>query len=270
MMTIHRVSPRRLAVLAAALAVACSESSAPPDEVADQLTSDLAIVAGDAAYEDVGMIYLHESDLGTPAGDLGRLAGFRDRCPYDPVSQRFVCPPQIRDFLTLMRSYAFADATGSAQSAYDPMTTASANFRSSLTGTVTRDGWTGTIARERDFTVSGLAGNETQHIVNGIGSSAHSRSRHTDAGTRSYSISDVATFTDVVVPFPRTRGAWPLSGTIRRVITATLDGEAGAVTRERIATVTFNGTRFAQLVIGDRTYRLDLATGRIVRGDAGR
>ena len=263
--------PRRtLAGLMAALAVACTESSAPPDEVADQLTSDLAIVAGDAAYEDVGMIYLHLGHLGTPAGDLGRMAGFADRCPYVADSERFVCPPQIHGSLTLTRSYAFADAGGDAQNAYDPVTTASANFQSSLSGTVTRDDWTGTIARSRDFTVSGLAGNETQHIVNGVGSSANSRSRHTDAGTRSYATSDVATFADVVVPFPRTRGAWPLSGTIRRVITATLEGDGGSVSRERIATVTFNGTRFADLVIGDRRYRLDLATGRIVRGDAGR
>lgn len=76
-------------------------------------------------------------------------------------------------------------------------------------------------------------------------------------------MSDVATFTDVVVPFPRTRGAWPVSGTIRRVMTVTREGEAGARTHERTVTVTFNGTRFAELTIGDRHFILDLATGRI-------
>ena len=260
-----------LALIAAALLAACSDSSAPPGDPTDQLTADLAVVAADAAYEDVGTIYMYQRELGAAVGDIGRLGLFTDRaCPYDATSQRFVCPTVTRDHLTLTRSYAFADATDAAQSAYDPVTTASANFKSSLTGTVSRDDWTGTIERLRDFTVSGLAGNETQHTVNGEGSNTNGRSQHTDRGTRSYEMSDVATFANVVVPFPRTRGAWPLSGTITRVITVTFESDRGTQTRERTATLTFNGTRFARLVIGDHTFVLDLATGRIGRPDAAR
>jgi hypothetical protein len=89
------------------------------------------------------------------------------------------------------------------------------------------------------------------------------RSRHTDAGDRTYSMATVATLTDVVVPFPRSRGAWPVSGTITRTVTATRDGDAAVHTRT--TTTTFNGTRFATLTVGDRTFTVDLATGRVQR-----
>jgi hypothetical protein len=249
----------------ATLAGGCSESTAPVPDQNDQLTADVAVVAADAVYEDVGMLYLHQGVLGVAAGDLGRMAGWREACPFEATSQRFVCPEQTRGPLTLNRSYAFADAAGVAQGAYDPASTASANVRSTVAGALARDLWTATIDRRRDFTVSGLAGQETQHIVNGVGSSTITRSQHGDGAARTYAMSDIATFTDVVVPFPRTRGAWPISGTIRRVVTIARQGDAGSQTRERIATVTFNGTRFAQLVVGERTFVLDLATGRIVR-----
>ena len=157
------------------------------------------------------------------------------------------------------------DAGGQAQSAYDAATTASANFKSTMSGSISRDGWSATIARERDMTVTGLEGAETQHTINGVGSSTESRSQHTDGGVRSYTMTSVATFTNVVIPFPRTRGAWPLSGTITREVSATREGDQGTQSRQRTATTTFNGTRFATLVVGDRTFTIDLATGRIVR-----
>jgi hypothetical protein len=168
--------------------------------------------------------------------------------------------------MTISRSYAFGDASGQPQSAYDEATTASANFRSTMAGAVTRGGWSATISRERTMTESGLAGAETQHTINGVGSSTETRSRHVDGGVRTYTMSSVATFTDVVVPFPRTRGAWPLSGTVTRQVTATRDGEQGSATRTRTATLTFNGTRLATMVVGDRTFTVDLASGRTARG----
>ena len=255
----------RAVVVAAALilATACRDSSGPVS-TPDVLTSDIALVAGDAAFEDVNVIYTQLGTFGVPIGDIQRVGPWQGNCPFDAGSGRFVCVTQTRENLTITRSYAFRDAAGVAQSAYDAQTTESANFRSTLDGSVAREMWSATIARVRDITESGLTGAETQHTINGTGSSTESRSRHEEGGVRTYSMSDVATITNVVVPFPRSRGAWPLSGTISRVVTATRDGEAGAQTRSRTATLTFNGTRLATMVVGDRTFSVDLATGRTV------
>ena len=253
-----------VAAAALLLVAACRDSSAPAGP-ADVLTADVAMVAGDAAFEDVNVIYTQLAAFGVPTGDIQRTGGWQSGCPFDAGTGRFTCPTLTRDNITVNRSYSFKDAAGQAQSAYNATTTESANFRSTMSGSVTRDRWSATISRERDITESGLAGAETQHTINGVGSSTESRSRHTDGGDRTYTMTTVATFTNVVVPFPRERGAWPLSGTIPRQVTATRDGDAGSQTASRTATLTFNGTRLATLVIGDRTFTVDLGTGRTVR-----
>ncbi len=250
------------AALLCTAVTACQDSSGPSTREADVLTADVALVAGDAAFEDVSVIYTQIGAFGVPTGEVARTGGWQGACPYDAASGRFTCPTQARENMTITRSYAFSDANGQPQSAFNGTTTASANFRSTMSGSVSRDQWTASIARTRDFTQSGLAGAETQHIINGVGSSTESRSRHTDAGDRTYTMSTVATFANVVVPFPRTRGAWPLSGTVTRQITATRDGGAEAGSRSRTATLTFNGTQFATMVVGDRTFTVDLGNGR--------
>lgn len=259
-------APRVLASALLLFSVACSDSGTgvPAPSAEDRLAADVAVVSGDATYEDVGVMHTQFGAFGVPTGDIARTGGWHGACPYDAASGRFVCPVVSMHGRTMSRSYAFADAAGNAQSAYDATTTESANFRSTMSGAVARDDWSATVSHDRDMTVSGLSGAETSHTINGTGSSAQIRSRHTDAGDRTYSMSSVATFTNVVVPFPRTRGAWPVSGTITRTITATRDGDATAHTRT--TTTTFNGTRFATLTVGERTFSLDLATGRVVRG----
>ena len=242
-------------------ATACQDSTGPagPD---DRLAADVAVVAGDAVFEDVNVIYTQVGAFGVPTGIIERTGGWQGNCPFDQTTGRFTCPTITRDHMTLGRSYAFADAAGAAQAAYDATTTERANFVSSMSGNVARDGWSASIERTRNITVSGLTGAETQHTINGVGSNSESRSRHTDGGDRTYEMSAVATFTNVVVPFPRSRGAWPLSGTVTREVTATRQGPAGSDTRSRTTVVTFNGTRLATMVVGDRSFTVDLATGR--------
>ena len=252
-------------VLLAALGAACQDSSGPTNDPADVLTADVAMVAGDAAFEDVNVIYTQSGAFGVPTGEVGRTGGWQGACPYDAVTGRFTCPTLTRENMTLTRSYAFGDASGRAQSAYDATTTASANFRSTMSGSVARDRWSATVSRTRDMTESGLAGAETQHIINGVGTSTETRSRHTDGGERTYTMSTVATFTNVVVPFPRARGAWPLSGSITRQVTASRDGATDTPAASRTATLTFNGTRMATMTVGDRTFTVDLASGRTTR-----
>jgi hypothetical protein len=258
----------RFVAAAAALLLAvtsCRDASSGPSDPVDVLTADVAVVAGDAAFEDVNVIYTQLGAFGVPTGDIQRTGGWRGACPYDAPTGRFTCPPRTGENITITHSYGFRDAAGQPQSAYDATTTDTANFRSTMTGSVTRDRWSATIARERDITASGLAGAETQHTINGFGSSTESRSRHTDGGVRSYTMAATATFTNVVVPFPRSRGAWPLSGSITRQVTASRDGDGGSTAATRTATLTFNGTRFATLNVGNRTFTVDLASGRTVR-----
>ena len=254
-------------IVVSCLAIACRDSGTEvPGPTPDELVAtDIAVVTGDAAYEDVGVVYAQLAAFNVPTGDIGRVAGLESPCPYDATSGRFICPVRTAGGRTVARSYAFHDAEGVPQAAYDAVTTASANFRSTMTGAVQRDQWSATIAHERDITASGLAGAETQHTINGVGSSSQTRSRHADGGVRSYSMSSVATFADVVVPFPRARGAWPVSGTITRQVTATREGDERSGTFTRTSVTTFNGTRFATLTIGDRQFTLDLASGRVQR-----
>ena len=253
------------AALLAAAAVACRDASGPSSSPADVLTADVALVAGDAAYEDVNVIYTQIGAFGVPTGEISRTGGWQGPCPYDAATGRFTCPTLTRENMTMTRSYAFGDANGAPQAAYDGTTTASANFRSTMTGSVTRDRWAATISRTRDMTQSGLAGAETQHVINGVGTSTETRSRHTEGGDRTYTMSTTATFANVVVPFPRARGAWPLSGTVTRQVTVTRDGATDAGTVSRTATLTFNGTRMATMTVGDRTFTVDLASGRTER-----
>ena len=243
-------------------ATACRDASTAPADADNLLAADVAVVAGDAVFEDVNVIYTQVGAFGVPTGVVERTGGWQSDCPFDQSTGRFNCPTITREHMTLSRSYAFADAAGAAQAAYSATTTERANFVTSMSGNVARDGWSATIERARNITVSGLVGAETQHTINGVGSNTESRSRHTDGGDRTYEMSAVATFANVVVPFPRSRGAWPLSGTVTREITATRDGPAGGGTRSRTTVVTFNGTRFATMVVGDRSFTVDLATGR--------
>jgi hypothetical protein len=253
-MTSIRVLPAALLVMAA-----CSGDSTAPST--DALDLDVAVVAGDAAYEDVSMMRTQLGAFGVPTIGIGRTGEWQG-CPFDGA--RFTCAPVARGPFTMTRSYAFKDAAGVAQSAYDAALTASANFVSGMTGAAARDRWSATVSRQREMTVTGLLGNETQHTINGVGTSSETRSQHSgDGASRSYGMTSTVTYTNIVVPFPRARGTWPLSGSITRVVVAVREGRQGSTTHTRTATVTFDGDETALLVVGDRRFTLDLGTGRV-------
>ncbi|MEJ7811119.1 MAG: hypothetical protein WKG32_11970 [Gemmatimonadaceae bacterium] len=247
---------------------ACSNDSTAPS-TSDQESADVAAVVGDATAEDVSLLITHEGLFGQVSSDARRTGPWQGNCPYDAASTRFICPTNSREGLTVSRSYQLRDASGQPQSAYSATTTASANFVATLAASVARDNFTATYSRQRNITVSGLAGAETQHIINGSGSTSNSRSRHTDAGAaRSYSMSSSMTIVDLVIPVPRAADSWPLSGAITHQVAASRDRAQGdPQSRTRTATVTFNGTQFVPLVVGDRTFTLDLATGKRAAND---
>jgi len=65
---------------------------------------------------------------------------------------------------------------------------------------------------------------------------------------------------DVVVPYPRTEEGWPISGTIVRSISVTwTTGSGETETREREVTITFNGTQFVPVTVGDEEFTMDLS-----------
>ncbi len=227
-----------LALLSTFALAACNDANGP-SELDQAIDEDVALVAADAVLEDLQQMFI---SLGSqaPSG----------------VSIDVAAPP--RNF---SRTVSFFDAEGVLQDAYNPLTTASMHMLIEMSGAVERDGWTATIARSRDVTVLGLAGEETQRTWNGTSSTAVTRSQHTDDnGTRTYDMSGVGTIEDVVRGVPRDENPWPLSGTITRSITVVItNGPDGDVTREHTVVVTFNGTQFATLTVNGEEFVLDLA-----------
>ena len=226
-----------LALLTTIALAACNDASGPSEEDL-ALNEAVAAVAADAAIEDVQQMFFN---LGAEPA-LG--------ASYDAAA-----PP--RDF---SRTVTFYDAGGLVMDAYNAETTASMNIVVEMSGDVERDGWTASVSRSRDLTVSGLAGAETSRTWNGTGSGEVSRSQHSDEhGDRSYDMSSSVVIADVVRNLPRDLNPWPVSGTITRTVTVTITTADGVVTRERTAVLTFNGTQFVILLVNGEEYEVDLA-----------
>jgi hypothetical protein len=251
------------ALTCAVILGACSKDATGPDAQTPLLTADLAVVAADAAGEDVDIMREPVSfttlapSFAAGNGDLNPA-----NCTYNPTSQRVVCPPFTRDNgLIVNRSYMFFDALNAVQQAYDALLTAKANIQTHVEGEKSGEHWSASIDRTRDMTVTGLLGDETQRTWNGTGTSSATRSRHTEGGDRSYDIDCTLTVTDVVVPVEHGADRFPISGTITRVCTITFTaGPRNGQTVQRTVVVTFNGTQTATLTIGDKTFDIDLKT----------
>ena len=110
--------------------------------------------------------------------------------------------------------------------------------------------------------ITGLEGEETARTANGTGSSAVSRSRHSDQnGDRSYDMTGTTVISDVVHTVPRKENPYPLSGTITRdVIVLIVNGRNGDETRTRHVVITFNGTQFATMTVNGESFEVDLST----------
>ncbi len=224
-----------LALLSTFALAACNDANGP-SELDQAIDEDVALVAADAVLEDLQQMYV---SLGSQAAS----------------GVSFDVP---RNF---SRAVSFFDAAGDPQDAYNPLTTASIRILIEMSGAVERDGWTATIVRSRDVTVSGLEGEETERTWNGTSSTDVTRSQHTDEnGTRTYEMSGAGTIEDVVRGVPRDENPWPTSGTITRSITVVItNGPNGDVTHERTVVITFNGTQFATLTVNGEEFEVDLA-----------
>ena len=220
-------------VMLALATAACGDGLGPAGELDQQVTEDAALVAADAALDDLQQMAF--TGLTAQLSMEGRP-------------------------LEASRTVTFLDAEGNPMDQYDPQLTASINVVVEVAGEVERSGWVATVARSRNLTVSGLEGEETSRTWNGTGEGTVTGSRHTDGdGTREYVWESSAVIADVVVNLPREEFPWPMSGTITRTITATVTVGDRTETRTRTAILEFNGTQFATLTIGDEVFEVDLA-----------
>ena len=228
------------ALVAALFAGACSETTAP-DALDQAINYDMAVLAADATLEDVAM-WSQPFSFG-PATAPGSPGG------HDGWSGDF----------SGTREVTFYDAAGTEQTTYDSLTTDVIHILHEVEGVVTRDNWTVNIHRERDKTVSGLAGTETHRTWNGTGSEEVLRSGFTLQGEeRSYEAIGSFTYADVVVPIPGTIPRYPVSGTVTRSLVVTLTGPDGTRTRTVDVVITFDGTSTATAVVNGVTREIDL------------
>lgn len=233
---------RSTVALALAIAVSgCSEATGP-EALEDAIAYDMAVLSADATLEDVTMWSLPFGFGPSPApGSPGGHAGWSG------------------DF-SGTREVTFYDADGVEQPAYDSLTTASIHILHDIDGEASREGWTVAVHRERDMTVTGLLGTETQRTWNGGGSEQVTRTGVTLAGEeRSYEADGSFTYDDVVVPIPGSVPRWPLSGTITRALTVTITGPNGSETKTFDVVITFDGDSTATAVVNGVSREIDLA-----------
>lgn len=270
-------------LLVLALAACSSDSTGPLQITSADVDQAAVISASDATAEDVNVFTA--SDMTMSGGAVANVFGggsqmsrtavavnvpsyawtFSDGCTYSASTSRFTCPPISAGGLTLTRDYALFDASGTAQSAYDAAITASANFHVSVTGVHTALAGQDTVNRDRNFTVSGLAGAETSRTWNGTGTCNDGGYRNGADATRTYHTNDAVTVSNVVVNLPRSSNPWPASGTITRQISGTAsvvkNGIMKSFSVDRTVTITFDGTQNATVTVNGNAYTLDLSTG---------
>lgn len=253
----------------AALFIAGCESAGEPD-IPSNINFDAAVVAADGTLEDLQM--MHGPRLGLPGIVFPPLPNEND-CTAD--GGQFHCRPIERDGLTFTRTITYFDegggeiVDGEGNPLYDEAITDGIRYQISVVGDISREWWSASIDRQRDLTVTGLLNDSDDDdsnndgVVTWTGSGAEDveRSRHSDGGElRVYHMVSASTIKDVVVPYPRTETGWPLSGTIERSVTITRTLSSGETeTVQRDVTVTFDGSQFATVTVGEDTYTLDLS-----------
>lgn len=258
--------------------IACSDGTTDPTlETVPTLNADVATAVADGVGEDVQV--MRELTLGLRTGIMFLPAASLppDGCPFNASTGWHECAPRTVGPLTILRQYAFYDASGAAQESYDAQQTASIRVKRAVNGEVAREtdrgSVEGSVHHDRDLTVSGLQGDEQKRTWNGTGHSEISRTRVIDdGGTRSYQMEADVVVKDVVVPHPNNeeKDPWPLSGTITSHVTGSvtlLNGETRNF--ERTVVITFNGTQFATATVngtgGSGTFEIDLANRRLGR-----
>jgi len=172
-------------------------------------------------------------------------------CALDAPSGRVICDPVTHDGLSIARSAAYTDGSGTVQTAFDSLTTNSINIRVSVSGTkVRRDNNTSVVQHTSDRTVAGLAPGSTQRTVNGTSSGTENitGSNTTGSFTAVRTIGD--TMAGVVIPVQSGGMAFPTAGTVIRSaqVVLTYAGQS-PTTSTRREVITYNGSTTATITI---------------------
>lgn len=235
-----------------AFASACADISGP-DVNDDKFELDIALMAADAALEDLGTWTLAFAFQAASAADAAGSIPGRPGGKHGPGHP-----------LSGTRSAKFFDAGGQEQAEYDSLTTERIEYESDVSGEVGREGWAAQIARTRSMTVTGLSGEETHRTRNGNGTEEITKSRHSreDEATRTYHMTGAFTYNDVVVPIPGSDPRYPISGTVTRKVTATHSTGDKTHTKSADITITFDGDETATIVVNGIEKEIDLTTKR--------
>jgi len=279
---------RFLALTATATLLAASACSLDNSNGPNAFMSDLAFSTAPAGFDLVSSSYAPSEGNGMPWGGPGRVRGggpgmggfmggglgdafignaapgrgphggpfglrIDGSCVYAASTGDLTCGPTVTNGLTVTATYTIKNATGTAQSAIDSLTTTSVRARTTVVGTASRsrDGnVTATVNNSGDRTVTGLAVGSTQRTVNGT-----SRGSETATGTNreGKTFSSVRTSSDtttaLVIPMSAAAQTYPTAGTVTRrmKVLTTIDGTSS--TRERREVLTYDGTTTAKLQI---------------------
>lgn len=254
-----RFRPALLAVATLALAACSSDATDPAGALTDaEVSADVAAAAGPAIAADVASFDATEQAAGIAPGSTNGCA---------LLSGRFRCTAVTASGVTTTRTFAFLDAAGATQSAYDASTTArvdaTVDVAGSASGTARDGGFVTKFHRTRSHSLSGLAGAETQRTWDGVGAGLDSTTITGSLNTRQYVGQAADTTTAVVVKLPRSANPYPVSGQHVRVVNATLSVEGRRVSSRQVtrrAVVTFNGTAAVPMTINGVVCTLHLDT----------
>jgi hypothetical protein len=265
----RRIPTRLFVALLAAGAAACADSTAPRAGVTEaMLTRDVATDVAEAASQNLDQMGDVELLVGLPlaSSPLGSSSPFGN-CTWDAGTRSYGCPTVTTpQGLTLKRWFEI-EAGGTSQQLYDPLTTEAIVMSGSLTGTITQPDRTTWVSHGFALMVSGLAGTETQRTWRGSSSRDDSVHVNADGVARSVRLLSDDKINDVVYKLPRSQFPFPQSGTMTHDVTVIANVPDGTEETNRRGfrhvVVTFNGTRTASVLVGDKPCTLDLVTRRM-------
>jgi hypothetical protein len=253
-------------LLLALVAAACSKSPTSPDggmsqADADDVAQQIAVVSTGTGW---GAFVLNYGGTMAP-----QLAPARVR-PARVAQPAAWDTTWTSGFLTYTFALAFFTQGGDEQGTYDPATTWRIEETSGVTGSIQRTDFQANLFHTGAMTYFGTRSSDDTLTFSGTA--------HDTALT--HFVSDVRqverwfhvdlTRTVANVTLPRTAYAYPTSGMVTWVVTATRlrSSSRGDVeaTLNAIATLAFNGTRYPTLVVSGRwRYRVDLISGAVSR-----
>lgn len=183
-------------------------------------------------------------------GPLASISPSASSCTYDSQTGRHDCDPiDFGTGLVLTTSYELFSAD-QPQQTFDSVATDSINMDAVLQGTVTNTSATATVNRHLNVTVAKNPAWDQQRIWNGMATDTSSATVNGTNTTRSYDLRTATTFTNIVVPQPRT---YPASGTILTTVSGTRTREGDRTVSKDVSyavRVTFNGGSVVPLDIG--------------------